>query len=175
MNKCVSCNILKSKSEFNSDKRNKTGVHSYCKSCQSIKRKEYHNKYISNDFYIEKERIKKLSEYYYKKSNGTYIKSKVSDKNYNKKYPYKIKAVREAQNLPKINGYQKHHWSYDEAYFLDIIYVKINQHRKLHTYLVFEYSSKCYILKESKQLLDTKIKHINFLNNIGIDYIEVKI
>lgn len=41
---CKSCNINKSFSDFGKDKKTKTGLHSYCKECCSIKNKEWVSK-----------------------------------------------------------------------------------------------------------------------------------
>lgn len=81
---------------------------------------------------------------------------------YFEKYPEKKKASTAAQRMPKPEGYENHHWSYNEEHFKDVIAIPVDIHAKLHRYMAYDFKFKMYRTMEGS-LMDTRQKHEDYL------------
>ena len=108
---------------------------------------------IVNDF--ERILIERKAKKY---SDGNY------DKEYGELYPEIKKADWMGQYLPEIKGKVKHHWSYREEHWKDVIYLTRSEHRKIHHIIIYNQAEKMFCTKDGR-LLDTKLKHIIFINS----------
>ncbi len=133
MKKCTKCKIEKELSEFNKDKRNKSGLSNICKCCKSEEAKKYYSKnkkivcekvkkYRLNNFDAVNSRVKKyyennredLIQYkkgYYENNKPKLIKlSKIYIKNKRKSNPlfrFKERISRLIRDSINNNGYVK--------------------------------------------------------------------
>ena len=138
MKLCTKCKTEKELSEYSKKKSSKDGLQYECKACV----KQYDKQYRAEN----SERLKQQR------------------KQYHAKYPEKIKAKNKAnRNLPSIRGMHRHHWSYQEKHWLDVIYVDASLHSYYHSKLEYDPERMIYRVKATGQLLDTKQKHSSFL------------
>ena len=141
---CTKCKEEKELSGFSKDKRAKSGLQSQCKVC--------HKQYIAEN---------------------PEVKAKINKK-YESKYPEKGKAKSKANNnLPSRDGYHRHHWSYNEEHWLDVIYVDASMHSYYHTHMEYDSAHMMYRIKATGELLDTRERHEAYLNILNIKAKEV--
>src|SRR5690348_17132532 len=124
--KCITCGIEKSISEFYKHIGMSDGLLNKCKDCV----KKY-----SKTLYLNK---KVNKEWYDSELNRQRIKNK-SNKNrvdiYFEKYPEKYKALISSQRIkPPQKGLEKHHWSYNEEHYKDVIWLNVKDHATAHRF-----------------------------------------
>lgn len=108
---------------------------------------------------------KKIKEYQKKyHSKNPKIKIKTEQK-YNKKYPEKIKAKIKAQrNIDiKTKGNHRHHWSYNEEHYLDVIELSEKDHNTAHRFMIYDQERRMYRTLKG-ELLDTKEGHLLYIS-----------
>jgi len=118
--------------------------------------------------FVEKEKERGRDKYYrlYKGQKADPDLKRKGTKNYRNKYPEKYKAIISAQRLPKINpNNHLHHWSYNEEHYVDVIEIEPELHYKLHRFMTYDKSKKMY-KDDGGFLLDTKEKHMNFIEEV---------
>ena len=186
---CSSCKKEKEFSEFSKCKRAKSGLQSQCKACHKQYCKQYRAenpeyfkqyraenaeqlKQYQKQFYAENaEQLKQCHKQYI--AENPEVKAKC-DKKYKFKYPEKRKATSKANyNLPSRDGYHRHHWSYNEEHWLDIIYVNASMHNYYHTHMEYDSTHMVYRIKSTGELLDTRERHEAYLNILNIKIKEV--
>lgn len=79
-----------------------------------------------------------------------------------KKHPEKALARRAIRNLPKSKDLHWHHWSYREEQRADVILLRRDDHRLLHTYLRYDQDTMMFREIINGVLLDTREKHLEF-------------
>ena len=85
---------------------------------------------------------------------------------YNAKYPEKYYARLKSASLnPPQNGMHKHHWSYLPENVKDVIWLQPKDHLKAHRFLVYDQERLMYRSCFDNVLLDTKEKHLAFIEN----------
>lgn len=77
--------------------------------------------------------------------------------------PDKRKAKGLTSHVRGKDGNEYHHWSYAIENAKDTILIPRTVHRHLHKRLEYLEDLKCYKVKETNQVLDTKEKHIDYL------------
>lgn len=80
--------------------------------------------------------------------------------NYPEKYKAKCRGLKETRK-----GFEKHHWSYKEEHYKDVLWLTKKDHMKLHKCLEYHTTEFQYMTLEGV-LLDTKEKHINYYNKV---------
>lgn len=80
---------------------------------------------------------------------------------YKQKYPEKYLAKNVSQKIERLSE-QKHHWSYNEEHYTDVIHITNKDHAFLHRFLVYDQSFKLYRDKQGN-LLTKKEDHYNLL------------
>ena len=68
---------------------------------------------------------------------------------------------RECICLP--TGAEKHHWSYNDEHFKDVIWLSKKEHNKAHRFIVYDQERKMYRNCFTNVLLDTKQSHETFI------------
>lgn len=101
-------------------------------------------------------------EWVFNERNRCRLKSKPhkSNRKLDDKDGAKYKAKNAAQHLPKKDGYQNHHWSYQEKHQQDIIQLPIADHYKIHRYTVYDEERLMYRTVHGV-LLDTREAAMN--------------
>lgn len=64
---------------------------------------------------------------------------------------------------------EAHHWSYQDAHILDVLYIKLRDHRRLHRRMREDKETRMYIRTDTMELMLTKDVHISFIRSLGIE------
>jgi len=162
MKKCNKCKIEKPLDEFNSDASKTDGKHGNCKECKKKwvvenidKVKEHRKKWVVKN-------TDKIKEYKKKWAVENTDKIKEYSAKKDKEYPEKIKAKNVAHKIKVPEGYQRHHWSYNEPDRMDIIALTREQHSILHTKMSYDKEKMMFINKESGMVM-IKQDHIELI------------
>jgi len=114
---------------------------------------------VSDPDYKDKER-KRGRDKYRRLYVGTGFAKPENNKRWNLKFPEKIKAHSMSGNLKKpFDGAEKHHWSYNEEHFKDVIWLTKKEHGKAHRFIVYDQERKMYRRIDNMELLETKERH----------------
>lgn len=162
---CKICGIEKDESEFYSQS-NKKYLKPYCKTCNKKKSVEWHKKnnyaYFKSNNYRENRKDIKFKIY----SHQRYIKLH-EPKLYNAKYPERKKAANAIQHLEKTSGFDRHHWSYNEEHWKDVIYITRSIHRIAHKFMIYD-QERMMFRKLDGVLLDTREEHLEYINSLNV-------
>jgi len=163
MKKCFKCGESKELNEFYKHNQMGDGHLNKCKSCTKIDVKENSEKYAEDESYIEKERARGRSKYH-RLYQGTSKANIISNNRYFIKYPEKKSAHSMCSSIkPPELGLEKHHWSYNEQHYKDLIFVTKKQHMKAHRFIIYDQERMMYRRCDTNELLDTKEKHELFI------------
>lgn len=67
-----------------------------------------------------------------------------------------------ARQLPPApTGMERHHWSYNEEHWLDVICLRVSYHRTLHCHMEYDAETR-FFRTPNGHLLDTKRKHLRW-------------
>lgn len=162
MKTCKFCGIKKDKMEFYSSKISKDGLQSYCKTCTI-------NKTVINRRKRKLIPEVRLKYYLYEKNrNRAIIRTpELYEKyfSYRQLFPEKIKAKKVSQKIEIKEGYIKHHWSYNEEHWMDIIYMTQQEHMLVHSKIIYDQERMMY-RKLDGILLNTKKEHLAYISTI---------
>ena len=100
-----------------------------CKDCTKMQTKNREYKLRKNEEWLQKEKERHREKYfrlgYKEKHKSTQEQKKIAMQRYLNKYPEKLLAKNATNNLPKNQGYNLHHWSYNKEHYIDIININI--------------------------------------------------
>jgi len=135
-----------------------------CKDCIKVKSKLQRESLTSTPEGLEKERKRQRDKYYrlgYKEQQKEWDKNKPW-KNTN---VYKGLRNKHYKDLPR--EFELHHWNYNDDYLLDVFILNIKDHKNLHNSLFLDLEKRIFYLEDGTYL-DTKEKHENYINKLGI-------
>lgn len=138
-----------------------------CKECCKRESRERYHRLAQDPEWMEQEKIRTREKYHrleYGKKK-TRKRSRAVAKRYQQKYPEKRKAVIASQRITVPENHSRHHWSYNEQHWKDIIPLPIAKHSRLHCYLVYDLQTKFY-RDIYGNLLDTREKHEQYISEI---------
>lgn len=153
---CKKCKKDKPTDEFYKHISTRDRLNQSCKNCH-----KEHIRNILNKKYETSLDFREKSSLYTKKKG---IENSKKASLYNKKYPEKYAAHRASQHIDN-QGMHKHHWSYNEQHFIDLIFLSAPEHSYTHRFIKYDEISHYYFTEEG-YLLDTKEKHMNYISLI---------
>ena len=162
---CFKCNKIKPLADFYKHNQMADGHLNKCKDCN---KKDVNDNYLNNlnkPGYLESER-KRGRKKYHRLYKGVY-KTKQSIRNkWENKYPEKANAHSMSHNIKKeFKDAEKHHWSYNQEHYKDVIQLYKKDHMKAHRFIIYDQSRFMYRRFDTNELLDTKEKHMEFILN----------
>jgi len=168
MKVCFKCGQEKELSEFYPHKQMGDGYLGKCKDCTKSDTKKRTENLLLNPEFVEKERSRGREKYYrlYQKNKRPLFKltKAESTKKYQLAFPEKRKAHIMAQRIKSpIKGLEKHHWSYKEEHWMDIIWLSRKDHAKAHRFIIYDQERMMYRRYDTNELLDTKESHLQFI------------
>lgn len=165
MKKCFKCKKKKPLNEFYKHPKMPDGHLNKCKDCTKMDVSDNYEKNVLKPGFIEKER-KRGRNKYRRLYVGTGRAKPENNKRYAVKYPEKILAQYASAKLKKpanSKGLEKHHWSYLEEHFKDVVWLLKKDHMKSHRFLIYDQERRMYRRYDTNELLDTKEKHETFI------------
>lgn len=171
---CLRCNSSKNVDDFYKHPQMSDGYLNICKTCKRTEAKEREERLRKNPEWVEKERERGREKYNrlnYKNIKPSYENKKKHMINYRKNYPEKRKAKNSSQRISCPKGFHRHHWSYNEEHWKDVIILESKEHSDLHRFIEYDesfyYRTAINIGKFKRgDLLDTREKHLEFLEII---------
>lgn len=163
MKECFKCKQVKPLTEFYKHPEMADGRLNKCKECNKNDVKGNYLIKKDDPNYIEKER-KRGRNKYYRLYAGDNKSNQISNKKWKNKYPEKKKAHSNSGNLKKpFDSAEKHHWSYNEQHYKDVIWVTKKHHSKAHRFIIYDQEQMMYRRFDTNELLDTKERHQKFI------------
>jgi hypothetical protein len=163
LKKCIICSIEKEFSFFYKHTAMGDGFINKCKECCKTQSKKRQLELSKNPEWIESERLRGREKY---KRLNYKEKQKLFEKTFPWKQNQSYKNTRrwyESKYGFLDKNIELHHWSYLDENLKDVILLDRSSHKKLHVLLTIDIDKKCYYVSETKELLDTKEKHLNFI------------
>ena len=163
MKTCFKCGLSKEITEFYKHPQMEDGHLNKCKGCAKNDVKEREIRLRDNPEWIESER-KRGRKKYHRLYKGMGRSKPDNNKRWVDKFPEKRIAHLRSQHLKKqFENVEKHHWSYNEEHYKDVIWLTKKHHMKTHRFLVYDQERLMYRRCDTFELLDTKERHEEFI------------
>ena len=164
MKKCFKCNQEKELSDFYKHSKMADGLLNKCKECTKIDSIINYEKNIASPEFVEKKQIRGRKKYR-RLYAGTGKSDIEGNRRYLIKYPEKEAAKNNCSKLLKpFDGAEKHHWSYNEEHYKDVIWLIKKDHMKAHRFIIYDQERCLYRRCDTNELLDTKERHEIFIS-----------
>jgi hypothetical protein len=171
MKTCKNCGLSKTLDEFYPHPQMKDGHLNHCRDCVKKRVKSRETLLRNDSKWVNSERARgreKGKKYYEKiKSSPEYHgKRRQYHQRHKDKYPEKIKASSRASlTIDCPGGFHRHHWSYREEHWSDVIILDVSDHFLIHRYLKYDKTELCFRTLGGL-LLDSKEAHLKYINEI---------
>lgn len=174
---CNRCHVDKPTSDFCARKDAPDGFDYRCKKCEAIRRSKYTSINLAKERkrgreYREQRRkndpegMRKAIREWHRQHPG---KGAEWTKQRRERFPEIAAANSAAWNLVRV-GMDAHHWSYMTEHSRDVIYLTKKAHKRLHTLLVYDQTSRKFRVREDGRLLETKADHVAFLTSVCVQF-----
>ena len=160
---CFKCGTVKPLTDFYKHSQMHDGYVNKCKECNKKDVKGNYLENIKKEGFIEKERKRGRQKYHRLYVGTSKAKPEMNNK-WREKFPEKKKATSMAASLKKpFYEAERHHWSYNDEHFKDVIWLTKKQHMKAHRFIIYDQERKMYRRYDNNILLDTKETHEKFI------------
>jgi hypothetical protein len=165
MKKCFKCGVEKPLSEYYQHRQMGDGHLNKCKSCTRADVANNYSKKVVDEEWVCKERTRGRNKYR-RLYTGTGKADMDRMQRWVKKYPEKRAAAITAYvNVDTPVGLERHHWSYAEKDWLDVIFLTKKDHMKAHRFIAYDQDHKMYRRRDTDELLNTKQGHEQFIKH----------
>jgi len=167
MKQCFKCKEVKPLDDFYRHSQMKDGRVNKCIVCNKKDTLcNYQNKKKDPKFIIqERKRGREKHQRLYSGNTHQNYKHKA---NWVAKYPEKLKAARKSQSMSKhkpFEGAEKHHWSYNQEHYKDVLWLSGKDHKKAHRFIIYDQERMMYRRTDNNVLLDTKEHHEGYIKS----------
>ena len=165
MKPCIECNKKQPLTEYYKQEKMKDGHLNKCKSCIKASVKKREAKKREDPLWVEKEKQRHREKY-------ERLNYKEKQKEWDKKRPWTKTSTYKNLNrdLKLKDNLKAHHWSYATENLKCVFVMTEPQHRQAHTFLDLDLKERLF-RTDTGELLDTKIKHYNYLLSKGIEFV----
>lgn len=92
---------------------------------------------------------------------------------YNEKYPEKGRAASACSKISFGKDIHRHHWSYNQEHWRDLIPLSIIEHNTAHRFLIYDQERRMYRRSDDNILLDTRKSHVEFLITVFLKELNI--
>jgi len=160
---CFKCGVQKELSEFYVHPQMADGHLNKCKECNKKDTKNRQDILRNDPNWLDSERTRGRKKYH-RLYIGTGKAKPHNNKAWQNKYPEKKIASSRSSHVRR-PGFEKHHWSYNEPHYKDVVWLTKKHHMKAHRFLVYDQEQMMYRRYDTMELLDTKDRHEAFIKH----------
>lgn len=163
---CFKCGKEKELSEFYPHKKMTDGVLGKCKECTKLDTKKRIDIMKNDADWVEKERERGREKYHrLGQKKPSQQSKKIRMQRFFEKYPEKAIAKKISQRVKSLEGFEKHHWSYNKEHAKDVIFLTRKDHATAHRFIIYDQERMMYRRCDNGVLLDTKEAHLEYINS----------
>jgi hypothetical protein len=142
---CRKCNKTLPLDEFYKETKKKNGHQLHCKVCAKLDMKKNRDRKKLDPEWAQSENRRLRAHNRLTKREGPGYERKRQDRlRWMKVFPEKYAAMKSSSALPRVEGYNNHHWSYNEEHYKDIIRLPIAQHYLVHRFMVYDQERRMF-------------------------------